>query len=167
MSALPLARIALLALALLLAAAVAGFVAGMLGGGAAPSAANATAAAVTSAAPRDVGLALLALDAHGHWGRYDAPEAAAGTAVADSAPAVPGAEGLARDYRLVGIERDSDGARALLLPVASEGAAEAVMALRVGAEFAPGVRVLRIETDAVVFATGDGESTLHLYEPGS
>lgn len=167
MSALPLARIALLALSLLLAAGVAGFAAGMLGGGGAPSAANSAAAGVAPATPRDVALALLALDAHGHWGRYDAPEAAAETTVADSAPAVPGAEGLARDYRLVGIERDRAGARALLLPMASAGTAEAVMALRVGEEFAQGVRVLRIEADAVVFATGDGESTLHLYEPGS
>lgn len=167
MSALPLARIALIALALLLTAATAGFATGMLGSAVAPSAANPAVAGNTLAAPRDIALALLALDTHGHWGRYSAPAAAEEAPATPSAAPAPSAEGLARDFRLVGIERDRAGARALLLPVTSAEGADAVMALRVGDEFAQGVRVQRIEADSVVFATGDGESTLHLYEPGS
>lgn len=167
MSALPLARVALFAAALLLLAAVTGFGAGVVGGSAAPATANSSTTDSTLPAPRDIAPALAALDAHGHWGRYTPPIAAEEAPAATEAPAVRSTEGLARDFRLVGIERDRDGARALLLPVAGADDAGTVMALRAGDAFAEGVRVLRIEADAVVFATGDGESTLHLYEPGS
>lgn len=166
MNALPFARIALIAAGLLLLVSTAGFAAGLFGGGSTSAAANSPATGSALAAPREVGLALAALDSHGHWGRYTAPAAEAAPAEPAAAP-VPDAEGLARDFRLVGIERDRDGLRALLLPTASTGDASAVMALRTGEAFAEGIRVLRIEADAVVFATGDGESTLHLYEPGS
>jgi hypothetical protein len=167
MSALPLLRVAFIALGLLLFAGMSGFVSGLLGASEVPSATHAAAEGATPLTPRELARALVALDTHGHWGRYAAPEAATDTTVADSTPAAPDAEGLARDFRLVGIERDREGTRALLLPAASAEGADTVMALRVGDEFAQGVRVLRIEADAVVFATADGESTLHLYEPGS
>ena len=109
-------------LAALLLCAAGGFGAGLSAPGARARGDGEAATANAATAPRDSTTALRLLGAGGHWGTYDAPETAAPAAPA--APPAPDLEGIARDYRLVGIERGAEGPVALLLP--SAGAAEVI-----------------------------------------
>ncbi len=149
----------LFAAALLCAAG--GFALGVSGSGARARGDSEPAAGSAAAAPRESGLALRVLGAKGHWGAYDAPESSAPATPAARPP--PDLEGIARDYRLVGIERGADGPVALLLPVAAAGGAE-VMRLKVGQALAEGISLGSIGTDSVGFSTSAGTSTLHLYD---
>ncbi len=142
----------------LLVCAAAGFGVGISGAGPrAPGDDDASAAAAPSAL-RESASALRMLGTGGHWGAYDAPETAATT---PAAPPAPDLEGIARDYRLVGIERGANGPVALLLPAA--GAAE-VVRLKVGQSLAEGITLGSIGSDSVGFSTTAGTSTLHLYD---
>lgn len=142
----------------LLVCAVCGFLLGLSGSGAAARGDSEAAVAGIREGPRDSKAALRALGAHGHWGAYNAPEAAVATAPATPPP--PDLEGIARDYRLVGIERGASGPAALLLP--AEGAAE-VIRLKIGQAVAEGITLDSIGSDSVGFSTTAGTSTLHLY----
>jgi hypothetical protein len=146
-------------LAALLLCAAGGFGAGLSAPGARARGDGEAATANAATAPRDSTTALRLLGAGGHWGTYDAPETAAPSAAA--APPAPDLEGIARDYRLVGIERGAEGPVALLLPAA--GAAE-VIRLKVGQSLAEGITLGSISSDSVGFSTTAGTSTLHLYD---
>ena len=110
---------------------------------------------------RESGTPLRILGEGGHWGAYDAPEA---QAPAPTVAAVPDLEGIARDYRLVGIEHRSDGSVALLLPVADSSAGAEVIRLKAGDPLADGITLDSIGSDSVGFSTAAGTSTLHLYD---
>ncbi len=142
----------------LLVCAVCGFVLGLSGSGAAARSDSEAAVAGVIEGPRDGKATLRVLGARGHWGAYNAPEAA--VAAAPVAPPPPDLEGIARDYRLVGIERGASGSAALLLP--AEGAAE-VIRLKIGQSVAEGITLDSIGSDSVGFSTTAGTSTLHLY----
>lgn len=142
----------------LLVCAACGFALGLTGPGTAARSDSEATIAGALAGPRDSKAALRVLGAAGHWGRYDAPEAAVAT---PAAPPPPDLEGIARDYRLVGIERGASGPVALLLP--SAGAAE-VIRLKVGQSLAEGITLGSIDSDSVAFSTTAGTSTLHLYD---
>jgi hypothetical protein len=159
MSPAMLRRLAWALLGALLLSAALGFAVGMSAPGVRARGDSEAAAAAALAAPRESATALRVLGAGGHWGTYDAPETAA--VAAPTAPPPPDLEGIARDYRLVGIERGADGAVALLLPAA--GAAE-VIRLTVGQALAEGITLGSIGSDSVGFSTTAGTSTLHLYD---
>jgi hypothetical protein len=94
-------------------------------------------------------------------GRYNAPEA---SATAAPKLAVPDLEGIARDYRLVGIEHGARGPTALLLPTAgAEGSVQAIR-LRAGEALAEGITLSEIGSDSAGFSTSAGTSTLQLYD---
>lgn len=151
--------VALLVAALLSLAG--GFGAGLLGQGSGPRAGSETPAGAVSNRTREVATALRTLDAHGHWGRYSAPET---SATAAPKPAVPDLEGIARDYRLVGIEHGASGTTVLLLPTAgAEGSAQAIR-LRAGEALAEGITLSKIGSDSAGFSTSAGTSTLQLYD---
>lgn len=165
MSRVPVLQITAGLLAGLLASAGGGFAVGLLhqSPGAAARAAQAAAAA-TTAAPREAAPALQALGAHGHWGAYRPQEGEAQAAAPATRPA-PDLEGIARDFRLVGIERRGGTPLALLLPAdAADGSTE-VIRLRTGEALAEGISVSAIGTDSVRFSTTGGDSTLYLYGP--
>jgi hypothetical protein len=135
--------------------------AGLLGQGSGPRAGSETPGGAAGHDTREVATALRTLDAHGHWGRYNAPEA---SATATPKQAVPDLEGIARDYRLVGIEHGARGPTALLLPTAgAENSAQAIR-LRAGEALAEGVTLSEIGSDSVGFSTSAGTSTLQLYD---
>lgn len=146
-------------LAALLLCAAAGFGLGLSGKTPRAGSDGEAAGAAATAAPRESAAALRILGAGGHWGRYNAPESA--VPAAPAAPPAPDLEGIARDYRLVGIERGAEGPVALLLPAA--GAAE-VMRLKVGQSLSDGITLDSIGSDSVGFSTTAGTSTLHLYD---
>jgi hypothetical protein len=103
-----------LLLALLVAALLSlasGFGVGLLGQGSGPRAGSATPAGAAGQGAREVAITLRTLGAHGHWGRYSATEV---SATAEPKLPVPDLEGIARDYRLVGIEHGARGPTALL-----------------------------------------------------
>lgn len=153
-----------LLLALLLTALLSlagGFGAGLLGQGSGPRAGSETPAGAAGHGTREVATALRTLAAHGHWGRYNAPEA---SATAAPKLAVPDLEGIARDYRLVGIEHGARGPTALLLPTAgAEGSVQAIR-LRAGEALAEGITLSEIGSDSAGFSTSAGTSTLQLYD---
>ncbi len=153
-----------LLLALLVAALLSlasGFGAGLLGQGSGPRAGSATPAGAAGQGAREVAITLRALGAHGHWGRYSATEA---SATAEPKQPVPDLEGIARDYRLVGIEHGARGPTALLLPTAgAEDSAQAIR-LRAGEALAEGITLSEIGSDSVGFSTSAGTSTLQLYD---
>lgn len=146
-------------LAALLLCAAAGFGLGLSGKAPRAGGDGEASGAAATAAPRESSVALRILGAGGHWGAYDAPESA--VPAAPAAPPAPDLEGIARDYRLVGIERGSEGPVALLLPAA--GAAE-VMRLKAGQSLSDGITLDTIGSDSVGFKTTAGTSTLHLYD---
>ena len=159
MSPAMLRRLAWALLGALVLSGALGFALGVSAPGARARGDSEAAASAAVTATRESAAALRVLGAGGHWGTYDAPETAA--VVAPKAPAAPDLEGIARDYRLVGIERGAEGPVALLLPAA--GAAE-VIRLKVGQTLAEGITLGSIGSDSVGFSTTAGTSTLHLYD---
>ncbi len=159
MSPAMLRRLAWALLGALVLSGALGFALGVSSPGAGARGDSEAAAAAAATAPRESATALRVLGAGGHWGTYNAPEAAA--VAAPTAPAPPDLEGIARDYRLVGIERGAEGPVAILLPAA--GAAE-VIRLKVGQSLAEGITLGSIGSDSVGFSTTAGTSTLHLYD---
>lgn len=123
---------------------------------------NATATTV----PRpDAAVTLRTLGNYNHWGRYRAPEASVSKAaptrqVANGA----GAQAVARNYRLVGIEGSGSTRSALLLPLtASRSGVAELLRLRAGDSVIDGVTVSSIAADAISVQTTSGSATLYLY----
>lgn len=148
------------AAAVLLSAAL-GFLLGFSGPAVRAGGDSEPATAVGSASPRESTLALRTLGAGGRWGAYDAPEA---ETPAPTAAPVPDLEGIARDYRLVGIERGVDGPVALLLPVSGGLGNADIIRLKAGQPLADGITLDTIASDSVSFSTTAGTSSLHLYD---
>ncbi|MBK6583336.1 MAG: hypothetical protein IPG20_10645 [Gammaproteobacteria bacterium] len=124
------------------------------------------ASAMVGAAPRpDAAVTLRTLGNYNHWGRYRAPALSVSkVAPTRQVSSGAGAQAVARNYRLVGIEGSGSARSALLLPLAASrsGVAE-LLQLRVGDSVIDGVTVASIAADAISVQTSSGSATLHLY----
>lgn len=154
-------RLPWVALAALVFCATGGFLFGVSGPGMRADDDTGSSAESGPAEPRDSAVALQVLGTSGHWGAYAAPEA---EVAVPQAPPAPDLEGIARDYRLVGIERGAEDPVALLLPTSSASGETEVIRLKVGQSLADGITLGSIGTDSVGFSTTAGTSTLHLYD---
>ena len=157
-------RLALVGIAAASACVVLGLLVGLLGAGAAPAHVELTGAETLPALTlRDPVLALRALDAGAHWGRYEPPAAvAAGAESAVAAPRPVAASDLERAYRLVGVEQRGAELLAVILPAGAAGPAQSIR-LRIGDSLGEGARVSEIGHDSIRFATPGGSPVLHLY----